>query len=52
MSQSTAEARILLALQAYQEDPKLSLRRAAKVYDNFSTLHARLNGISVLRPCD
>jgi hypothetical protein len=47
MSQSNKEAQILLALQAYQADPKLSLRRAAKVYDvNFSTLHARHNGIS------
>ena len=33
MSQSTAEARIILALQAYQADPKLSLRRAAKIYN-------------------
>ncbi|RYC79608.1 hypothetical protein BFJ63_vAg17509 [Fusarium oxysporum f. sp. narcissi] len=47
MSQSNKEAQILLALQAYRADPKLSLRRAAKVYDvNFSTLHARHNGIS------
>ena len=45
ISQSTAEARILLALQAYQEDPKLSLRRAAFLYDvHFRTLHYRSQG--------
>jgi molybdate-binding protein len=39
-SQSTAEAPIILALQAYQADLKLSLRRAAKLYDvHFQTLH-------------
>jgi hypothetical protein len=47
MSQSNKEAQIILALQAYQADPILSLRRAAIVYNvNFSTLHARHNGIT------
>ncbi|RKK73423.1 hypothetical protein BFJ69_g9269 [Fusarium oxysporum] len=45
MSQPPAEARIILALQAYQTDPKLSLRRAAKIYDvHFRTLHYRSQG--------
>jgi hypothetical protein len=45
MSQPTTEARILLALQAYQADPKLSLRRAAFMYDvHFQTLHYRSQG--------
>jgi hypothetical protein len=33
MSQSNEEARILLALQALQNNPKLKLRRAAKIYN-------------------
>ncbi|SCO92448.1 related to transposase [Fusarium oxysporum] len=34
-----------MALQAYQADPKLSLRRAAKIYDvHFQTLHYRSQG--------
>jgi hypothetical protein len=33
MSQSSTEARILLALQALQNDPKLSIRRAASTYN-------------------
>ena len=46
MSQSNKEAQILLALQAYQADPKLSLRRAAKIYEvNFSTLYRRNSGM-------
>jgi hypothetical protein len=32
MPQSIQEANIILAFQAYQADPKLSLRRAAKIY--------------------
>jgi hypothetical protein len=45
MSQATEEARIILALKAYQEDPKLSLRRAAFLYDVcFQTLHYRSQG--------
>ena len=32
MPQTDNETRILLALQAYKNDPKLSLRRAAKLY--------------------
>jgi hypothetical protein len=46
MSQSTAKAHINLTLQAYQEDPKLSLRRAAFLYDvNFRNLHHRSQGM-------
>ncbi|KAL9561332.1 hypothetical protein ACKAV7_014687 [Fusarium commune] len=45
MSQSNKEARITIALQAYQADPKLSLRRAAFMYDvHFRTLHHRSKG--------
>ncbi|KAJ0130415.1 ATP-dependent DNA helicase pif1 [Fusarium oxysporum f. sp. albedinis] len=45
MSDSYQEARIILALQAYQADPKLSLRRAAFIYDvHFQTLHHRSLG--------
>ncbi|SCO85197.1 uncharacterized protein FRV6_09324 [Fusarium oxysporum] len=32
MSESLYEARILLALQALQNDPKLSIRKAATIY--------------------
>ncbi|KAJ0133796.1 hypothetical protein HZ326_23144 [Fusarium oxysporum f. sp. albedinis] len=46
MPQSNKESQIHVALHAYQNDPKLSLRRAAKVYEvNYNTLHARHNGI-------
>ena len=46
MSQSNREAKILLALQAYRNDPKLSLRRAAKLYHVYhTTLFDRHNGI-------
>jgi hypothetical protein len=46
MSQSSNEARILLALQALQNNPKLSLRQATKAYQvRFSTLRDRRNGI-------
>ena len=46
MSQPYKEANINLALQAYKADPKLSLRRAEKLYNiNFSTLQARHNSI-------
>jgi hypothetical protein len=52
MLQSTAEARIILALQAYQADPKLSLRRAAKIYDvHFRTLHHRSQGMQARDDC-
>ncbi|KAJ0128593.1 Uncharacterized protein HZ326_24407 [Fusarium oxysporum f. sp. albedinis] len=45
MSQSIAEARIILALKTCQADPKLSLRRAAFLYDvHFQTLHHRSQG--------
>lgn len=46
MSQPSDEARILLALQALQNNPKLSIRRAAKNYEvKYSTLYDRKNGI-------
>jgi hypothetical protein len=46
MSQSNQESKVLLALQACQADPKLSLRRAAKVYEvTFDSLRRRHNGI-------
>ncbi|RKL09703.1 hypothetical protein BFJ70_g16619 [Fusarium oxysporum] len=46
MSQPSNEARILLALQALQNNPKLRLRRAATIYKvRYSTLRDRRNGI-------
>jgi len=46
MSQLNKEANILLALQALQNDPKLSLRRAAKIYKvSLTTLWRRQQGI-------
>ncbi|KAK7570464.1 hypothetical protein V3481_019323 [Fusarium oxysporum f. sp. vasinfectum] len=46
MSQSSNEARILLALQALQNNPNLSTRRAATIYQvNYRTLQRRHNGI-------
>ncbi|KAM5529435.1 transposase [Fusarium oxysporum f. sp. phaseoli] len=46
MSQPSNEARILLALQALQNNPKLRLRRAATIYKvGYSTLRDRRNGI-------
>ncbi|SCO80708.1 related to transposase [Fusarium oxysporum] len=46
MSQSFKESQIILALQAYQADPKLSLRCAAKIYDvSFDALNRRHHGI-------
>ena len=46
MPQTNDEARITLALQTYNNDPKLSLRRAAKLYQvNFTTLLCRHNGV-------
>jgi hypothetical protein len=45
MSQSSNEARILLALQALQNNPKLSIQRAATIYSvSWSTLRDRKNG--------
>ncbi|KAJ0126137.1 MFS transporter prlL, partial [Fusarium oxysporum f. sp. albedinis] len=42
MSQPSNEARILLALQALQNNPKLRLRRAATIYKvGYSTLRDR-----------
>ncbi|RKK85860.1 hypothetical protein BFJ68_g17220, partial [Fusarium oxysporum] len=46
MSDLNIEARILLALRALQNDPKLSLRRAAGIYQvRYWTLHRRQKGI-------
>lgn len=46
MPQTDNETRILLTLQAYKNDPKLSLRRAAKLHQfNYSTLLYRHNGV-------
>ncbi|RKK79343.1 hypothetical protein BFJ71_g16262 [Fusarium oxysporum] len=46
MSDPNIEARILLALRALQNDPKLSLRRAAGIYQvRYWTLHLRQKGI-------
>jgi hypothetical protein len=50
MSQLNKEANILLAIQALQNDPKLSLRRAAKIYKvSLTTLWRRQQGILSLR---
>jgi hypothetical protein len=52
MPQSSNEARILLALQALQNDPKLSIRRTASIYQvGYSTLRDRQNGIQSRRDC-
>jgi hypothetical protein len=46
MPQSSNEARINLALQALQNDPKLTIRRAASIYTvNYRTLARRQHGI-------
>src|SRR5688500_6123798 len=46
MPQPSNEARILLALQALQNNPKLSLRRAATIYKvPFETLRRRHHGM-------
>ncbi|KAJ0130623.1 Ankyrin repeat domain-containing protein 50 [Fusarium oxysporum f. sp. albedinis] len=46
MSDPNIEARILLALHALQNDPELSLRRAAGIYQvRYWTLHRRQKGI-------
>jgi hypothetical protein len=46
MSQSSNEARILLALQALQNNPRRKLRPTAKAYQvSYSTLRDRKNGI-------
>ncbi|RYC77651.1 hypothetical protein BFJ63_vAg19475, partial [Fusarium oxysporum f. sp. narcissi] len=45
MSQPSKEARVIMALQALQDDPKLSMRHAAKIYDvNRNTLSNRKKG--------
>jgi hypothetical protein len=50
MPQSSNEARIFLALQALQNNPKLSLRRAADIYQvKYWTLYRRQDGIQSRR---
>jgi len=50
MSQSLYEARVLLALQALQNNPKLSVRKAATIYQiNRCTLGRRQKGIQSTR---
>jgi hypothetical protein len=50
MSQSNTEANTLLALQALQNDPKLSLRRASSIYGvKEQRLRRRQNGIQSRR---
>ena len=50
MSQSNIEAKTLLALQALQNDPKLSVRRAASIYEvNEHRLRRRQKGIQSRR---
>ena len=50
MSQTNYEARILLALHAYQNNPSLGLKRAAKTYKvSYGTLWRRHNGIQSQR---
>ncbi|RFN47269.1 hypothetical protein FIE12Z_8482 [Fusarium flagelliforme] len=45
MPPDNKEARILLALQALKNDPKLSIRRAAEIYNvHYRTLHRRHKG--------
>ncbi|KAF4417492.1 hypothetical protein FACUT_12155 [Fusarium acutatum] len=52
MSRSNKESQIVLALQAYQADPKLSLRRAAFIYNvYFQTLHHRSQGRQARSDC-
>ena|SRR5436305_1571711 len=52
MSQPSNEARILLALQALQNNPKLHLRRAATIYKvGYSTLRDRQHGIQSRSDC-
>jgi hypothetical protein len=52
MPRSFNEADIILALEAYQADSKLSLRRAAKIYNvPFRTLHYRSEGRQARDDC-
>jgi hypothetical protein len=45
MPQSSNEGKILLALQALQNDPKLSMRHASQIYEvGYSTLRDRRHG--------
>jgi len=45
MTSAQKEAQLLLAIQAIQNTPKLSIRRAAATYNvSHTTLRARLNG--------
>jgi helix-turn-helix, Psq domain len=46
MPNSNKEADVILALQALQRDPKLSLRRAAAIYNApLKTLYRRQQGV-------
>jgi hypothetical protein len=50
MPQSSNEGKVLLALQALQDDPKLSMRRASQIYEiGYSTLRDRKNGVQSKR---
>ncbi|KAJ3453844.1 hypothetical protein MRS44_018476 [Fusarium solani] len=50
MSQPNTEAKTLLALQALQNDPKLSIRRAASIYEvKEQRLRRQQNGIKSRR---
>jgi hypothetical protein len=50
MDSNSTESRLILALQAIEKDPSLSMRRAAKIYNiPFSTLHSRRAGVKSRR---
>jgi hypothetical protein len=50
MSQKDNEARVLLALHAYQSNPKLGLKHTAKTYKvSYDTLWRRHKGIQSRR---
>jgi hypothetical protein len=52
MPSQSNEANIILAVQAIHSDPKLSIRKAASIYNApYTTLHHRLQGIMARRDC-
>jgi hypothetical protein len=52
MPSQSNEANIILAVQIIHSDPKLSIRKAALIYNAFyTTLHHRLQGIMARRDC-
>jgi hypothetical protein len=52
MSSQSNEASVILAVQAIHSDPKLSIRKAASIYNVlYTTLHHRLHGIMARRDC-